>query len=103
MIYLLQKIGIDSTHLIISPPDNDRDKYHSIVAFEILTEKGKKLLFADATLMRTYLNEGVIKRLSSIGFYHSMQDYLTKVRPNWHIVAASKKYEIDLPTSTLEK
>ena len=93
MVYLLDKVGIDSSHIVISPPDHDKSNYHSVVAFEGY----KKLMIADITLLRKAREQGVIKDFTVFDFCYPLDTYLTKIRPNWYIVSASKKIKIDLP------
>ncbi len=99
MVYLLDKIGIDSGHIVISPPDHDKSNYHSVVAFE----DNKKLMIADITLMRKARQQGIIKNISVYDFCYPIDKYLSKIRQNWYIVTASKKIEIDLPDSNIDE
>lgn len=95
MVYLLEKIGIDSCHMVISPPDHDKSNYHSVVAFE----DRNKLMIADITLMRKLREQGAIKNFNAFDFCYPKDVYLSKIRPNWYIVSVAKKVEIDLPNS----
>ena len=92
MVYLLDKVGIDSSHIVISPPDHDKSNYHSVVAFEGY----KKLMIADITLLRKAREQGIIKNFTVFDFCYPIDQYLTKIRPNWYIVSVAKKIQIDL-------
>lgn len=95
LVYLLSKVGIDSAHVVIYPPDHDKANSHSVVAFDGIKNGVKQLMIADVTLMRVALNNGTINNLTHFDFCHTKDFYFKEVRKGWYIKTVAKEVQID--------